>query len=64
MVTRMAIDRGGVVVGVIAVDHVRGHVLVEEPRHGLNAKEASNKASHHDEAGALVVPTGILEVAF
>jgi hypothetical protein len=30
--------------GVVAIDNLRGHVLVQQSRNGLDAKEARNEA--------------------
>lgn len=50
--------------GVVAIDNVRGHVLMQQARHDLDAKEASYEACHDDESGGLVGPTVFLEIGF
>jgi hypothetical protein len=40
-----------VVMGVIAVDHMRGHEAMKQPRHDLYPQEAADEAAHHDQAG-------------
>lgn len=54
---------GEVIVSMVTVNDMRGHVLVQDARDDLDAKEAANKAAHHQEAGCLLVPLVLGEVA-
>lgn len=49
---------GRLVVGVVAVDHMSRHMLVQKPRHRLDTKKPPNKAGHHKESSVLVGPAG------
>ena len=61
----MTIARGrssGFFVGVVAIDDVARYELVQQPGHGLDPDEASNKARHHEQASALVRPARPFQV--
>ena len=52
-----------VIMGMIAVNDMRRHKLVEESRDHLNTDEPANKAGHKYEPGWLVGETTLLKVA-
>lgn len=52
-----------VLVCMVAVNNVRGHVLMQDARYDLNSKEAADEAAHHQEAGLVLIPVVLGEVA-
>lgn len=55
--------RGRLGVGVVAVDDVRGHELVQQSGHDLDADEAADETAHHGEAGCLLAEPALQQVA-
>jgi hypothetical protein len=53
----------GLVVGMVAIHHVRGHEPVKESRDNLDPEETPNKTGHHYEARLLIVKATSSEVA-
>ena len=52
-----------IVVGMVAVDDMRRHVLVEKSRNDLDPDKASHEAAHHQEARLPLVPVVLGEIA-
>lgn len=60
----MAVMRHSAAMGMIAVDDVGRHELVEKSRHSLDAEESQGEEEHHDQASSLVRPTLLFKVLF
>lgn len=46
----------------VAVDNVRGHDLVQEPRYALNANKPGDETAHHNEASLCLIPLSFLKI--
>lgn len=46
----------------IAVNNMRGHMLMQDTRDRLNAEEATDETAHHQYAGGLIAPVLTFEV--
>lgn len=54
----------GIGVAVVAVYHMRGYKLMQQPGYCLNPKKSTNETPHHDKACGLLRPPIVFEVFF
>lgn len=52
-----------IIVGMVAINDMRRHVLVKKSGNDLDANEACNEAAHHQEARLPLVPVILGEIA-